>query len=95
MSDPNAQQEELPPIKPPRPSQQPTSTAQTQLEADEMYARQLAEHYSGTGQPRQRGMASGSDHEPRLMRPRQQTGLKPNELHDDNYNFFDGKMCYC
>lgn len=44
MSDPDAVKEtETPPAKPPR----PTATKLTQLEADEQYARQLAEHYSG------------------------------------------------
>ncbi|KAL8841909.1 MAG: hypothetical protein Q9170_000782 [Blastenia crenularia] len=48
MSDPDAQQPELPP--PPQPARRPTaptSTAQSQLAADEQYARQLAEHYNG------------------------------------------------
>jgi hypothetical protein len=43
MSDPDAAKEtEVPPAKPPRPT-----AKLTQLEADEKYARQLAEHYSG------------------------------------------------
>ena len=47
MSDPDAVQQEQPPAMPPRPtSRQPTN--QTQLESDEMYARQLAEHYNNT-----------------------------------------------
>jgi hypothetical protein len=45
MSDPDAVNIEAPPAKPPRPTGQPTKM--TQLEADELYARQLAEHYSG------------------------------------------------
>jgi hypothetical protein len=45
MSDPDAANIEAPPAKPPRPTGQPTKM--TQLEADELYARQLAEHYSG------------------------------------------------
>lgn len=49
MTDPKAQEEMAPPPKPPRPSQQPTSTTQRQLDADEMYARQLSEHYNATG----------------------------------------------
>ncbi|ERF74661.1 hypothetical protein EPUS_00791 [Endocarpon pusillum Z07020] len=52
MTDPDSQKDVPPPAKPPRPAQQsglPTSTAQSQLEADEMYARQLHEHYSSTG----------------------------------------------
>lgn len=51
MTDPDSQKDAPPPAKPPRPDQQsriPTSTAQSQLEADEMYARQLHEHYSST-----------------------------------------------
>ena len=44
MSDPDYKDEpaaaEVPPPKPPRPSKQ-----QTQMEQDEMYARQLAAHY--------------------------------------------------
>jgi len=54
MSDPESQQEPAPPAKPPRPTQQqsPTSTKLSQLEADEMYARQLAEQYN-TGAQRQ------------------------------------------
>ena len=95
MTDPNAQ-EETPPVKPPRPSQTDTttSTTQRQLEADEMYARQLAEHYSVAGL---RGVPqTGWDHEPHLPRPRKETGLKPNELHDDReYSFFDGNLPCC
>lgn len=45
MSDPDAVNIEAPPAKPPRPTGQPTKM--TQVEADELYARQLAEHYSG------------------------------------------------
>lgn len=45
MSDPDAAQQEQPPARPPRPtSRQPNP--QAQLEADEIYARQLAEHYN-------------------------------------------------
>ena len=46
MSDPDAA-EPVPPPQPPRPKLQPTTTGElTQLEADERYARQLAEHYN-------------------------------------------------
>lgn len=88
MSDPNSQVE-VPPSKPPRTSQTgPTSTAQSQLEADEMYARQLAEHYGASSSSRG---APSRDHDPRLSRSRQETGLKPNELYDDReHSFFDG-----
>lgn len=57
MSDPSFQAEEAPPPRPPRPTQQPRS----QLEQDEIYARQLAEHYQSNydGQgPRSRGDGS-------------------------------------
>lgn len=48
MSDPDAQKDEpAPPPQPPRRPTGPTSTAQSQLAADEQYARQLAEHYNG------------------------------------------------
>lgn len=58
--DPNYEDEEAPPPKPPRPTRKPM----TQLEADEQYARRLAEQYNSEGhgsrprgdhqQPRQR-----------------------------------------
>lgn len=57
MSDPDSQQEPDPPAMPPRPARgQPTGIQQSQLEADEMYARQLAEHYGNNARqqaPRQ------------------------------------------
>jgi hypothetical protein len=80
MTDPNAQQEELPPPRPPRPSNTHTSTAQSQLEADERYARQLAEHYNGAAR---RGPPSGWDGNQRPQSRR--------ESEDEReYNFFDG-----
>ncbi|EXJ86363.1 hypothetical protein A1O3_03314 [Capronia epimyces CBS 606.96] len=63
MTDPDSQREPEPPAKPPRPTQQyqpPRSTAKlSQVEADELYARQLAEHYSGASQPGQPRRGSG------------------------------------
>ncbi|KAL1643655.1 ubiquitin-binding protein cue5 [Diplodia intermedia] len=44
MSDPNFKEEEVPPPQPPRPSQ-----PRSQLEQDELYARQLAAQYSASG----------------------------------------------
>ena len=94
MSDPDAQTEPAPPPQPPRPSQQgPKTEAQRQLEADELYARQLAEHYNkqtyGT-----RGDSS-RDHRgqepPRLPRRQPQAGLNPDEPYDDRErSFIDG-----
>ncbi|KAG9777533.1 hypothetical protein ABEF93_000357 [Exophiala dermatitidis] len=45
MTDPDSQREPEPPAKPPRPTQ-PTGKL-SQVEADELYARQLAEQYGG------------------------------------------------
>ena len=99
MSDPSAVQEPLPPPQPPRPVQSPrpqgtSRTAQTQLEADELYARQLAEHYNGPAgyNTNQRSASYGSrGQEPRVTRPKKDMGLKPNELYDDReHSFLDG-----
>ncbi|KAH0847035.1 hypothetical protein AYO21_02269 [Fonsecaea monophora] len=63
MTDPESQREPepLPPAKPPRPARQqsPISTKLSQLEADELYARQLAQEFNGGAgvdrqQPRRR-----------------------------------------
>ncbi|KAL1856033.1 ubiquitin-binding protein cue5 [Paecilomyces lecythidis] len=82
MTDPNAQQEDLPPPRPPRPSNTATSTAQSQLEADERYARQLAEHYSGAVR---RGPSSGLDGNrgPRSRRESEE---------EREYSFFDDDL---
>lgn len=97
MSDPDSQVEPTPPPQPPRPVQQTlgtTTTAQTQLEADEQYARQLAEHYSGANayNTAPRTVSSGR-RDPALPRPKKETGLKPNELYDDReHSFLDGML---
>lgn len=62
MSDPDAVREPIPPPQPPRPTAQHAgSTPQTQLEADEQYARQLAEHYGSGGSygPRTSSQSAG------------------------------------
>ncbi|KAJ5568804.1 hypothetical protein N7450_011290 [Penicillium hetheringtonii] len=84
MTDPTAQEDMVPPPKPPRPSQQPTSTTQRQLESDEMYARQLAEHYN-SGQ--RRAPAPGWENDPRYRRPR---GSEDSE--EREYNFFEDDL---
>ncbi|KAF2682189.1 hypothetical protein K458DRAFT_433159 [Lentithecium fluviatile CBS 122367] len=85
MSDPSFQAEEAPPPKPPRPVQQPRS----QVEQDEIYARQLAEHYQSNFQ----GYGSRTRGDPPLPKQRRETGLKPNELNDDpNHSFFDDDL---
>jgi len=85
MSDPDFVPEEQPPAPPPRPAQ--GQRTMSQLESDEMYARQLAQHYQGTP-----GYGSRTTGQPPLPRRRQETGLKPNELNDDrDHSFFDGQ----
>lgn len=54
MSDPDAAQHEAPPPQPPRPEQQRSPQARSQLEADEAYARRLAEHYQSQEYTRSR-----------------------------------------
>lgn len=87
MSDPSAQETELPPAKPPRPS----AERQRQLEADEMYARELAEHYSGAGQYQRRSPVH-YDRDLRYAGSQRGVGYRQNELYDDEreYNFFEG-----
>lgn len=71
MSDPNFKAEEAPPPQPPRP--QPRS----QLEQDEIFARQLAQHYESQG-------GSGP------QRPRQQGSHQRQGEPEREYSFFDG-----
>lgn len=81
MSDPNFKTEEAAPPKPPRP--QPRS----QLEQDEMYARQLAEHYqSQGGQQNQGGYGSTRESRPYARSNNQNSQNKD----DREYSFFDG-----
>ncbi|TKA61683.1 hypothetical protein B0A49_09423 [Cryomyces minteri] len=95
MSDPDFQDEEpAPPPKPPRPTQAQRES-QRQLEADEMYARQLAEHYQNPRrQERPPGYGSQQRGDPPLPRRPQNTNLKPNELYDDDkeHSFFDDDL---
>lgn len=76
MTDPNAAQDIAPP-KPPRPS-----AAQRQLEADELYARQLAEHYN------RRAPQPGYDD--RASYDRRRRGSDVSE--EREYSFFDGML---
>ncbi|KAL8343977.1 hypothetical protein RB601_004482 [Gaeumannomyces tritici] len=73
MTDPDATnrevEDESPPTPPPRPVAAPGATPQSQLEADELYARQLAQHYENVGAYEERTSSRP---------PRQQTGLDPN-----------------
>lgn len=94
MSDPDAvhpdAEIDVPPPQPPRPQ-----NAQSQLEADEAYARRLAEHYESAAyeaRTSNRRDLPGS----RPGRPGGrggQTGLKPNELYDDReHSFIDDDL---
>lgn len=89
MSDPNFRTDETPPPKPPRPQPrqqpqpQPQPHTRTQLEQDELYARQLAEHYQSQGAPRQQGR-------PQPGYPRQQ---RSNDAADSReHSFFDDDL---
>lgn len=82
MSDPDAARESTPPPQPPRPAAVAPqgSTTMSQLEADEMYARQLAEHYDARDYGARR---SG-------QRERQRQASPQNS--EDNRNFFDDDL---
>ncbi|KAK7620785.1 hypothetical protein IWX48DRAFT_550551 [Phyllosticta citricarpa] len=85
MSDPNFKADDVPPPQPPRPG-----SGRTQLEADELYARQLAEHYQNTGA--HAGYGSRGRGDPPIGQ-RRETNLKPNEMYDDReHSFFDDDL---
>ncbi|KAL9636333.1 MAG: hypothetical protein Q9164_002879 [Protoblastenia rupestris] len=90
MSDPDAA-EPAPPPQPPRREQvpvHPTSTEESQLAADERYARQLAEHYNGvdahSSAPRSRAAPPQQFKGP----PRRPTGPMPNQDDEDRERSF-------
>lgn len=91
MTDPDAVQRDQPPPQPPRPAADPlgpTSTDRSQLEADELYARQLAEHYENVGAYEARTSNRGHQH-----RGRQQTGLGPqDDPYDREHSFIDDDL---
>jgi len=86
MSDPNAVIEPTPPPQPPRPTANRFgSTPESQLEADEMYARQLAEHYGGAGQYRgNRGTNAGRQSRERGYDPRSNDTNEEHSFIDDD-----------
>jgi hypothetical protein len=91
MSDPDFQAEEQPPPQPPRPTQRQEHNQYrelSQLEKDELYARQLAEHY----QSGSTGFGSQERGNPPLPKRRTDTGLKPNEMYDKEHSFFDDDL---
>jgi hypothetical protein len=85
MSDPDATREPIPPPQPPRPTaRQYGSTPQSQLDADEQYARQLAEHYGGGGSYGPRTSSQGT--------PYQQSRFAPNEQQYEERSFIDDDL---
>lgn len=85
MTDPDFKPEEAAPPQPPRPQQR--QQPQSQLEADELYARQLAEHYNNQ-MPRQQNQYN--QREPGRRGPNQQ---RPRYDEDDNErSFFDDEL---
>ncbi|KAJ9141874.1 CUE domain-containing protein 5 [Pleurostoma richardsiae] len=92
MTDPDAAKTEAEVEQPPPPPPRPVAgaTPQSQLEADELYARQLAQHYENVGAYEARTSNRGPAYPPR---PRKETGLKPNELYDDReHSFIDDDL---
>ncbi|KAF1990805.1 hypothetical protein K402DRAFT_347858 [Aulographum hederae CBS 113979] len=92
MSDPDFQQDDTPPPpQPPRPTQ-----AQRQLEQDEQYARQLAQHFQNQASaPGYGAYGSQTRGDPALPEQRRQGNLRPNELYDDDdreHSFFDDDL---
>jgi hypothetical protein len=94
MTDPDAAERDRPPPPPPRPVVDPlgpTSTDQSQLEADEIYARQLAEHFENVGAYEARTANRG--HPGGGHSRRQQTGLGPqDDPYDREHSFIDDDL---
>ncbi|KAL9621617.1 MAG: hypothetical protein Q9160_004009 [Pyrenula sp. 1 TL-2023] len=88
MTDPDAVKEPDPPARPPRPAPnyEAPRAPQSQMEQDEMYARQLQEHYSGAGR---RGPQHGGQ-DPRYRN----ADSRPRQLSDDDreHSFFDDDL---
>ncbi|KAK2032195.1 CUE domain-containing protein [Colletotrichum zoysiae] len=90
MTDPDAAQnetaDEQPPAQPPRPQ---GGAQLSQLEADELYARQLAEHFDNVGSYEVRT----SNRSPGGRVQRQQTGLEPRPNSEGREsNFFEDEL---
>lgn len=94
MSDPDsvqhesAQQEPAPPPQPPRPTG--PGAGLSQMEADELYARQLAEQYDNDGAYEARTMNRAAGYQQPYRA--QATGLRPNEMYDREHSFIDDDL---
>lgn len=91
MSDPDAVQNEpareaAPPPQPPRPTG--ARSPMSQIEADELYARELTQYYENVGAYEARTTNQGPGGQYR----RQATGLKPNEMYDRDRSFIDDDL---
>jgi hypothetical protein len=83
MTDPDAVvQEEVAPPQPPRPS----NRAQTQMDADEQYARQLAEHYGGSGSYAPRVSSRGNP------RGNYMNDTRPTQAREEEHSFLDDDL---
>lgn len=98
MTDPDFNPEEAAPPQPPRPaqrqqqqqqSQQQTRQPRNQLEADEMYARQLAEHFNSQGPDQGAGQQTRYNQRER-QGPNQQRPRYDEE--DREHSFFDDDL---
>jgi len=89
MNDPDAAkdvQADEPPPQPPRPA--PGTAGLSQMEQDELLARRLAEEYENAGTYEDR--TSNRDYRPQR---RAQTGLRPDQLHDEReHSFLDDDL---
>jgi hypothetical protein len=88
MSDPDAVRESTPPPQPPRPvAARFGSTPQSQLESDEQYARQLAEHYGGGS-----GGSYGARSQQSQRGQQRQAGPHPDDPYGENHSFIDDDL---
>ncbi|KAK4547293.1 hypothetical protein LTR36_000948 [Oleoguttula mirabilis] len=87
MSDPDFRPEEAAPPQPPRPTKR---APQNQLEADEMYARRLADQYNSA--PRGQGQNKYNQREPARRAPNQQPTHYNEDEDDHERSFFDDDL---
>lgn len=94
MSDPDAVREPDPPAMPPRPPRGET-VPQSQLEADEQYARQLEQHYRNAEGRRTGGGGRGGGYNEHLQGSRTgqgRPGANPDPADAPWRSFIDGKL---
>lgn len=91
MTDPDFKPEEAAPPQPPRPTQrqEPRQQPKSQLEADELYARQLADHYNSQGPDQGYGQQTRYNQRER-QGPNQQRPRYGEE--DREHSFFDDDL---